>query len=49
MSEYSMMTGSENWRVSYPLFMIGMAVLGFFSYHWLKYLEKKDREKDAKV
>jgi len=48
MSEFSMMTGSENWKIAYPLFMAGMAVLGLFSYIWLKRLENKDTDKNAK-
>jgi magnesium transporter len=48
MSEYSMMTGSEHWKIAYPLFMVGMAVLGFFSYFWLNRLENKDINKNAK-
>ncbi len=40
MSEYSMMTGSENWRISYPLFMLAMAVIGVISYYVLKSLDK---------
>lgn len=36
MSEFSMMTGSENWRIAYPLFMVGMVVLVLFSFYWLK-------------
>jgi magnesium transporter len=40
MSEWSMMTGPQNWRVAYPLFLLGMAVLGAISYGFLKQLEK---------
>ena len=29
MSEWSMMTGPENWKISYPLFLLGMVVTGF--------------------
>ncbi len=48
MSEYSMMTSPYSWKLSYPVFLLGMAVLGFFSYHWLKWLERKDRIQDAR-
>ncbi|RPI78029.1 MAG: Mg2+/Co2+ transporter [Desulfobacteraceae bacterium] len=41
MSEWSMMTGPANWRVSYPLFLLGMGVIGFVSYYVLKRLGKK--------
>src|SRR5512135_2415475 len=43
MSEWSMMTGPENWRVSYPLFLLAMAIIGIVNYYLLKRLGKKDR------
>jgi magnesium transporter len=46
MSEFSMMTGSQNWRIAYPAFLLAMAVLGIISYHVLQWLESKDRRKD---
>ncbi len=45
MSEWSMMTGPANWRISYPLFLAVMAVIGIGNLYFLKRLEKKDREK----
>jgi len=42
MSEWSMMTGSQNWRFTYPLFIVAMAVIGMFSYRLLKWLAKND-------
>jgi len=41
MSEWSMMTGPENWKLSYPLFLGGMAVLGVLSYLALRWLERQ--------
>ena len=41
MSEWSMMTGPENWKITYPLFIIGMAVIGLINYILLKRVEKK--------
>ncbi len=41
MSEWSMMTGPENWRIAYPAFMLAMAVIGLCSYFLLTMLEKK--------
>jgi len=41
MSEFSMMTGPENWRMSYPLFLLGMLVLAIISYLIIKRLEKR--------
>jgi magnesium transporter len=41
MSEWSMMTGPENWKISYPLFLVAMAVIGIVNYCLLKWIEKK--------
>jgi magnesium transporter len=41
MSEWSMMTGPQNWRVSYPLFLLAMTVIGVASYFLLKWLERR--------
>jgi len=38
MSEWSMMTGPENWKISYPLFLIAMAMIGITSYRLLKWI-----------
>lgn len=40
MSEWSMMTGPENWKVSYPVFLLAMAVIGAVNYYFIKGLEK---------
>ncbi len=41
MSEWSMMTGAKNWRLSYPAFMLGMVLIGFISYFVLSRLDRK--------
>jgi magnesium transporter len=41
MSEWSMITGPENWKVSYPLFMLGMVVIGAITFFVLRILEKR--------
>ena len=41
MSEWSMMTGPANWKIAYPAFLLGMAVIGFANYCLLKWLERK--------
>ncbi len=41
MSEWSMITGPKNWRLSYPAFMIGMIIIGFASYLFLSRLDRK--------
>lgn len=46
MSEWSMMTGSQNWRFTYPLFMIGMAIIGLVSFRLLIWVAKRDDQKD---
>jgi magnesium transporter len=46
MSEWSMMTGPENWRIAYPLFLLAMVVIGVLNYMLLKWLERgRDRKK----
>lgn len=39
MSEFSMMTGPENWRLSYTLFLAGSGAVGLVNYLLLKYLK----------
>jgi magnesium transporter len=39
MSEWSMMTGPGNWKVAYPLFILGMVVIGICSYLIIRRLE----------
>jgi magnesium transporter len=41
MSEWSMMTGPQNWKFSYPFFLLAMLVLGVANYFLLKWWEKK--------
>jgi Mg2+ and Co2+ transporters len=41
MSEWSMMTGPENWRASYPAFLAGMAVIGAISFFILRWIEAR--------
>ncbi len=43
MSEWSMMTGSENWKISYPLFLMGMVIIGVLNYLLIKFLEHRDK------
>jgi magnesium transporter len=46
MSEWSMMTGPENWRFTYPLFLLAMGVIGALSYFFLKWIIQKDDRAD---
>jgi magnesium transporter len=41
MSEWSMMTGPEHWKVSYPLFLLGMLIIGGVNFYFIKRMEKK--------
>jgi magnesium transporter len=41
MSEWSMMTGPGNWKVTYPLFLLGMIIIAFLNYFLIRRLEKK--------
>jgi magnesium transporter len=44
MSEWSMMTGPENWKISYPAFIVAMGFLGVANYFFLKGFEKKRKK-----
>jgi magnesium transporter len=41
MSEWSMMTGPDNWKVTYPLFLLGMVIIGVVNYYFIRRMEKK--------
>jgi magnesium transporter len=47
MSEWSMMTGPENWRIAYPAFMVAMVVIGCANYFLLVRFERKSRPGSA--
>lgn len=40
MSEWSMMTGPEHWKISYPAFIVAMGVIGVANYYLLKRIGK---------
>lgn len=46
MSEWSMMTGPENWRFTYPAFLVLMVVLGVANYYFLKWIERNRKHLD---
>jgi len=46
MSEWSMMTGPENWKRTYPLFLLGMVVIGVLNYILIKRLERKGKSNE---
>lgn len=41
MSEWSMITGPDNWKITYPLFLLGMVVIALLNFLLLKRIEKK--------
>lgn len=45
MSEWSMMTGSGNWRIAYPAFLLMLVVLGIATFFILRWLEQKGRKR----
>jgi magnesium transporter len=45
MSEWSMMTGPENWRMAYPLFILGTSIICVISYFLIRWLEKRNKER----
>jgi magnesium transporter len=42
MSEWTMMTGSENWKVAYPLFLLGMVIIGVVNFIFIRRIDKKE-------
>jgi magnesium transporter len=46
MSEWSMMTGPNNWRIAYPAFLLAMVLLGLVNFFILKRLEKRRRSQE---
>jgi magnesium transporter len=49
MSEWSMMTGPSNWKVSYPFFIIGMIIIAVANYFLIRSLEKRSKERSEKL
>ena len=45
MSEYSMMTGSSNWKIAYPLFLLAMAGIGIVNYFILRWMARNDEDR----
>lgn len=43
MSEWSMMTGPDNWKITYPLFLLGMIVIAVLNYLVIRHLEKRNK------
>jgi magnesium transporter len=45
MSEWSMITGPSNWKVSYPFFIIGMIIIAVVNYFLIRQLERRNRRR----
>ena len=43
MSEYSMMTGPSNWKIAYPLFILGLGIIALINFYLIRKLEKGNR------
>lgn len=43
MSEWTMMTSATNWKVSYSLFVLGMAIIAVINYLLIRRIERKGR------
>jgi magnesium transporter len=43
MSEWSMMTGPSNWKVSYPLFILAMVIIAAVNFIVIRRIERKGR------
>ncbi len=42
MSEWTMLTGASNWKIAYPLFLLGLTVIGIINYYLIRRVEKGD-------
>ncbi len=45
MSEFSMMTQGVPWEISYSVFTIGLVLVGWLTYEFLKFLEKREKSR----
>jgi magnesium transporter len=43
MSEWTMITGASNWKLAYPLFLMGMILIAIINYYLIRRLEKSNR------
>lgn len=43
MSEWTMMTGADKWRITYPLFILGMVIIGAINYLVIRRMEKREK------
>lgn len=43
MSEWTMMTGPSNWKIAYPLFILGLVIIAVINYFLIRRMEKRKR------
>jgi magnesium transporter len=43
MSEWTMMTGASNWKIAYPLFMLGLLVIGLINLYLIRRLDRETK------
>jgi magnesium transporter len=43
MSEFTMITGENHWKLAYPLFLLGMAVIGVITFFIIRVLDKRSK------
>jgi magnesium transporter len=43
MSEWSMMTGPGNWKISYPAFLLALGIIGLVNYYFITWFEKRNQ------
>ena len=48
MSEWTMMTGQGNWKIAYPLFILGMAIVALLGYLLIRILERRSDKRLTK-
>jgi magnesium transporter len=41
MSEFSMMTNGIPWQITYPIFSIGLVIIGWLTFEFLRFLERR--------
>jgi magnesium transporter len=44
MSEWTMMTGPDNWKFAYPLFLLGIALIAGLNYFLIRQIEKRNND-----
>jgi magnesium transporter len=44
MSEWTMMTGPDNWKIAYPLFLLGMCIIAGLNYLLIRQLERRNSD-----